>query len=49
MAGSIKLSTPKELAKLNKVVYGKPKLAMKGSRRAYKAVIKPPKAIKFKF
>jgi hypothetical protein len=49
MAGSIKLQTPKELTKLGKVVYGRPKLSQRGSRKAYKSVLKAPKAVKFKF
>ncbi len=49
MAGSIRLSTPQELSRLNKVVYGRPKLATRGSKKAYKSSLKAPKAIKFKF
>ena len=46
--GTIKLKTPREFTKLSKVVYGKPRIGVKGGRRQMKAALRAPKAIKFK-
>ena len=46
--GTIKLKTPKEFNKMNKVVYGKPRIGVKGGRRQMNVALKAPKAIKFK-
>ena len=49
MAGSIKLSTPKSLARLNKVVYGNLNVNTRASKKGYMSAFKVPKAVKFKF
>ena len=46
--GTIKLKTPKEFNKLSKVVYGQPRIGVKGGKRRIKAAFSVPKAIKFK-